>query len=234
MENKNNGKGIFYGVIGVATLIVAIIGATFAYFTATAGSNDAINVTSMENPFDVSLSVSQAAPSGVANHLLPLDDSKIETAMSYTNPCLDENDDQTCAIYELQLRNNSSTEDFTIDGNVASLENGFTTGHIKFRLYSKLGSEYVKESKIGVATHNEDPTEPEPSDPAKFEALDGGNYEITLSHGENKVYYLVVWLTDTGADDQIDDQNKNFIGQITFTDADPTHSDTKITANFSS
>ena len=27
MEN-NNGKGIFYGVIGVATLVVAIIGAT--------------------------------------------------------------------------------------------------------------------------------------------------------------------------------------------------------------
>ena len=35
MEN-NNGKGIFYGVIGVATLVVAIIGATFAYFSANA------------------------------------------------------------------------------------------------------------------------------------------------------------------------------------------------------
>ena len=39
MENKN-GQGIFYGVIGVATLVVAIIGATFAYFGAqqTAGN----------------------------------------------------------------------------------------------------------------------------------------------------------------------------------------------------
>lgn len=35
MENKN-GQGIFYGVIGVATLVVAIIGATFAYFSASA------------------------------------------------------------------------------------------------------------------------------------------------------------------------------------------------------
>lgn len=35
MEN-NNGKGIFYGVIGVATLVVAIIGATFAFFASTA------------------------------------------------------------------------------------------------------------------------------------------------------------------------------------------------------
>ena len=38
-ENNNGGKGLFYGVIGVATLIVAIIGATFAWFTATANGN---------------------------------------------------------------------------------------------------------------------------------------------------------------------------------------------------
>lgn len=38
MEN-NNGKGIFYGVIGVATLVVAIIGATFAFFAASTGGN---------------------------------------------------------------------------------------------------------------------------------------------------------------------------------------------------
>lgn len=35
MENKN-GQGIFLGVVGVATLIVAIIGATFAFFSAQA------------------------------------------------------------------------------------------------------------------------------------------------------------------------------------------------------
>ena len=46
MEN-NNGRGIFYGVIGVATLVVAIIGATFAYFSASITSNGigAINST---------------------------------------------------------------------------------------------------------------------------------------------------------------------------------------------
>lgn len=31
---SNNGRGIFYGVMGVATLVVAIVGATFAYFAA--------------------------------------------------------------------------------------------------------------------------------------------------------------------------------------------------------
>ena len=34
MENNNKGTSIFLGVIGVATLIVAIIGATFAFFGA--------------------------------------------------------------------------------------------------------------------------------------------------------------------------------------------------------
>ena len=42
MNERNNGKGIFYGVIGVATLVVAIIGATFAYFTASASVNNVI------------------------------------------------------------------------------------------------------------------------------------------------------------------------------------------------
>ena len=39
-ENNRKGPGIFYAVVGVATLVVAIIGATFAYFSAstTAGA----------------------------------------------------------------------------------------------------------------------------------------------------------------------------------------------------
>ena len=44
MENKK-GSGIFLGVVSVATLIVAIIGATFAFFSTQTGSvNNAVNV----------------------------------------------------------------------------------------------------------------------------------------------------------------------------------------------
>ena len=47
MENNNKGNGIFLGVIGVATLVVAIIGATFAFFSANAASaNNAIETSS--------------------------------------------------------------------------------------------------------------------------------------------------------------------------------------------
>ena len=51
MENRN-GQGIFYGVIGVATLVVAIIGATFAYFNATATTNYVNNIAG--NTLDIS------------------------------------------------------------------------------------------------------------------------------------------------------------------------------------
>ena len=34
MEENRKGTGVFYAVVGVATLVVAIIGATFAYFSA--------------------------------------------------------------------------------------------------------------------------------------------------------------------------------------------------------
>ena len=57
MENKN-GQGIFYGVIGVATLVVAIIGATFAYFSASVtGNGDNIEGNTANVAGDLSLEV---------------------------------------------------------------------------------------------------------------------------------------------------------------------------------
>lgn len=39
-ENNRKGPGVFYAVVGVATLVVAIIGATFAYFSAQASTKE--------------------------------------------------------------------------------------------------------------------------------------------------------------------------------------------------
>ena len=75
MENKN-GQGIFLGVVGVATLVVAIIGATFAFFSAQAQSGDGdiagntLNVQSI----GLTLTVEKLAFNGTAansNDLVP-------------------------------------------------------------------------------------------------------------------------------------------------------------------
>lgn len=39
-DNNRKGPGVFYAVVGVATLVVAIIGATFAYFSASVTPGD--------------------------------------------------------------------------------------------------------------------------------------------------------------------------------------------------
>ena len=52
---NNNGRGIFSGIIGVATLIVAIIGATFAYFTANSTSSQYVTGTAATAGLNVSV-----------------------------------------------------------------------------------------------------------------------------------------------------------------------------------
>ena len=64
MEN-NNGRGIFYGVMGVATLVVAIVGATFAYFAASVnGANGAVaaNSASVKGTLEITQDDQYVAP----------------------------------------------------------------------------------------------------------------------------------------------------------------------------
>ena len=97
---ENNGKGIFYGVIGVATLIVAIIGATFAYFTATASNTSTIagNAASVGLKLDI-VHVSTAANKG----LVPQKEAALSSAMKGVNStagaddaCVDANGNTVC------------------------------------------------------------------------------------------------------------------------------------------
>ena len=58
-ENNRKGPGVFYAVMGVATLVVAIIGATFAYFSAaaTAEGDEIIGQTNNDLASALSLNV---------------------------------------------------------------------------------------------------------------------------------------------------------------------------------
>ena len=94
---ENNGKGIFYGVIGVATLIVAIIGATFAYFTATANDTSTIQ----GNAATVSL------------------------GLTGEDSCVDANGNTVCQVYKITV-NNSGTGDAKLNGTLV-LEKGSVT-----------------------------------------------------------------------------------------------------------
>lgn len=125
MEN-NNGKGIFYGVIGVATLIVAIIGATFAYFTATSRSGEyltgtaataglAVHVTRLTG-FSTGEGATEATNASFV--MVPQLDQTLNYAITGTagkgvaglgtdsqGKCIDANGSLVCSIYKITVQN---------------------------------------------------------------------------------------------------------------------------------
>ena len=118
-NNNNKGRGVFYGVIGVATLVVAIIGATFAYFTAAATNGANVITGNMEN-IGFNLAVEKVVDPKPAVGMIPMANSMVEAAVSHEDgsnnpePCVDEGGHQVCQIYKITLSTTSSGMD--VDG----------------------------------------------------------------------------------------------------------------------
>ena len=131
MEN-NNGKGIFYGVIGVATLIVAIIGATFAYFTATTRSGEYLTGTAATASLEVHVKrltgFSAGEGTGVTADtakfvMVPQLDKGLSSAIrgsevTENKPCIDANGSLVCSIYKITVRN-TGTAAMDVSGSIA-------------------------------------------------------------------------------------------------------------------
>lgn len=124
-EQKNNGRGIFYGVIGVATLVVAIIGATFAYFTATASNNTTITGNMASISFNLSVKKVTTADEKKGG-MIPMSNSMVEAALSgktdtaAENPeiCVDDNGNAVCQVYKISVVNGGTAGMF-LDGYVS-------------------------------------------------------------------------------------------------------------------
>ena len=122
-EQKNNGRGIFYGVIGVATLVVAIIGATFAYFTATASNNTVITGNMATITFDLAVTKVTTVDE-VKQGMIPMSNNMVEAAVSNADdangdgPCTDDNGNAVCQIYRIDVTNTGSAV-LLLDGYVS-------------------------------------------------------------------------------------------------------------------
>lgn len=118
-ENKNNGRGIFYGVIGVATLVVAIIGATFAYFTASQNAGQNVINGNMAS-INFGLQVEKVVDPGSTKGIIPMSNTMVEKAVNNASndTCVDDNGNAVCQIYKITVTN-SSTAAMFVDGYVA-------------------------------------------------------------------------------------------------------------------
>ena len=118
-------KDIFYGAIGIMTLMLSIMGATFAYFTATASNNATIkgNMATVQFGVQVTKMTNVDVEKG---GLIPMSNNMVEQALTKnaaTNGvCVDDNGNAVCQVYKITV-NNTSTVGIMVDGYV-TLANG--------------------------------------------------------------------------------------------------------------
>ena len=116
-QKNNNGRGIFYGVIGVATLVVAIIGATFAYFTASQSAGNNV-ITGNMATITFNLTVTKVTHvDETKGGMIPMSNHMVNSAVSASTPCVDDNGNAVCQIYRVDVENTGSASLF-VDGYV--------------------------------------------------------------------------------------------------------------------
>ena len=195
---ENNGKGMFYGVIGVATLIVAIIGATFAYFTASASNNETIQGNAATVGLNLTVEKVSNGDSGLVPQKpgAPLTSAMKgvdATANSGDDSCVDENGNTVCQVYKISVENTGSAE-AKLNGTL-TLEKGTVT-NLKWTTVQTWDSE------------------PIPDETKEGNDLDTG---VTLSGSGKKEYYVVVWIEETDAPQE---DTGSFTGSVSFNAAD--------------
>ena len=157
MENKK-GNGIFLGVIGVATLIVAIIGATFAYFSASTNSTDnAIRVNSTQ----LSLGYSDDT-SKLKTNLIPATDEIAKfgatdtTHINTKGACIDDNGNEVCGVYDFFVGNPSGTTAQKIYANITVVSNTFDA--LYFTVLDETGTAVIPATSFKFDSDNTNKT----------------------------------------------------------------------------
>ena len=117
MNDKNSKGSIIYAVIGVCTLIIAVVGSTYAYYQASATGN----ISGTAGGGAPTLTVTKVSTSATGN-LVPIDmttdmltnaakgwtGSAVGTAWNASYACKDKNGNSVCQIYSVVLKNTSS------------------------------------------------------------------------------------------------------------------------------
>ena len=231
MENSK-GRGIFLGVVSVATLIVAIIGATFAWFSASVGSgeND-VNLTAYQ--FDAKLTVERVFPTAenASKKIIPFVPDKVlregqgdqTNNMNYalneaTNKCVDSSGYLVCSLYKITVTNNGS-DAIELDGSVTTIETTPTetgttltaNGDLKAQIISYAGGKYTYTHNLSKAL-----ALPNTASGSGKLIMDPATLTVGATPGANTAeLYVLVWLNDT-TENQSTMMGASYKGQFIF------------------
>lgn len=272
MEENKKGANTLYAVIGVATLVVAIIGATFAYFSASQTNSDIQGTTAEAGGLTIE---AKLITENTNNDIIPLnlivDQTKKEGSeteyvdhtdqfeQAMANKCKDSLGNNICAVYRVVVANQSKTSTIQVRGKLnltSSTKNMYwtlidatvdetTTGEdpeTQVISYTMTGATAkadfvkVKQGLDGNITYkaavSEDTQLNEPDSVSLY-----GTDNDTVSTPSKATYYILVWLEETGAEQQGDDASapelkKNYTGNITFDAVDAQGNKSGVTATF--
>ena len=234
--NREDKRGIFFGVVGVLTLIVAIIGATLAYFSINAQSDEnalVVQAASVQIVYEDGnhLEVKQIIPSekevAMQAYSRWLQKGKGADGVEYEK-CKDDNKNVVCGVYEFTLTNNG-TNPANITARVvpAQIPTGddnepeypaFT--NLKYTLYDITDVAVNQEETTGrigerIGTGTEIKTEQGQSDGnvtyTEFKILPTAT--TINGGGTQKIYRLFIWLDEAGAANN-DEQGAKFNGTV--------------------
>ena len=231
--NREDKRGIFFGVVGVLTLIVAIIGASLAWFSINANSKeDALTVQA------ASVQIVYADGNGISvDNLIPstktvalttlkryLKGNKDEDETPYRE-CIDDKGNVVCAVYEFSLTNNGTNPvDITARIKPKAIPNddeGQPTypafQNLKYTLYD------ISEAEMLENGYSQEEGQ------AKAVEVSETNIDGTITYNEFNIlptatelgsgadnvkrYRLFIWLDEKG-DENNKEQGAEFYGQV--------------------
>ncbi len=203
-------------VLVISAVVFTALGGTFAYLSI---GNVRNNTTIGGKTYDFNVNLDATAIK--SGKLIPVADNLIISTLNSSHVCEDTRGYGLCTLYRIRFTNSGSAE--TMTGNLKTLTSTYTTNNLKYQLFTLSGSTYTAISTATAINRT--------ANAINYFKLNSTDVTVSLSDGSTssttKDVYLAIWISDPG-NNQLDDQNKTFTGQLSFTS---THGST-ITSNF--
>ena len=194
---NNNNKIIFIAIIAVLTLVAAIAGVTYAFFSVAISSGQYITGTTGLDNDSLKLEVRQL--SAGTGKLIPLVDDNVQNIASGNggnDTCIDSNNNTRCKVYSITISNESEVK-MNVTGTLTltapdmpnlkwAKGTSATTG------FPTPTGEYYTKSEVNLAD----------------DTLEAKN-----KNGDSKTYYIVVWISDQNS---VQNDSGKFKGTVNF------------------
>lgn len=205
MGDKKINKRISILLVGIATLIISITGATYAYFAIGAINNNTITGTAATA--NLELTVTKNLPTKTnTGVLVPQINTYLGSAVSAG--CVDANQNIVCEVFTITIKNSGSSQ-VRING---TLHFGYNSPDTFANLYWR-----EMDSATTLGTHNIYKASTSESTVSDTALQQNASLISTLSlvSGASQSYYVVVWIEETNTTQNAIDKG-TFTGMVKF------------------